>query len=96
MKTYCVYILTNKKNGVLYIGVTSNLLKRVQEHKEKIVKGFTWKYNIVKLVYYECTDTAYGAISREKVLKKWNRAWKIRLIEKENKNWEDLFDTMQM
>ena len=66
-------------------------MRRVKEHKDKIVKGFTEKYNVDKLVYYEQTDDAYGAISREKVLKKWNRKWKLDLIEKENPDWRDLY-----
>ena len=91
MKSYYVYILTSKRNGTLYIGVTSNLIKRTQEHKGKIADGFTKKYNIHKLVYYEQTGDANSAISREKQLKKWNRSWKIKLIEKENPNWNDLY-----
>ena len=91
MKNYYVYILTNKKNGVLYIGMTSSLIKRIQEHREKLVKGFTEKYNIHKLIYYEQTEDISSALAREKSLKKWNRNWKIQLIEKENPNWEDLY-----
>jgi len=91
MKTYCVYILSSKKDGTLYIGVTSNLKKRIWEHKEKIVEGFTKKYNIDKLVYFEQTENVNSAILREKRLKKWNRAWKIRLIEEKNPQWNDLY-----
>ncbi|MBP9095465.1 MAG: GIY-YIG nuclease family protein [Ignavibacteria bacterium] len=91
MKYYFVYILTNKRNGTLYIGVTNNLLRRVKEHKDKIVKGFTEKYNVDKLVYYEQTENVNSAISREKVLKKWERKWKLELIEKENPEWRDLY-----
>jgi putative endonuclease len=90
-KIYCVYILASKRNGTLYIGVTSNLLKRVWEHKEKIVRGFTKKYNVDKLVYYEQTGNVIAAIEREKQLKKWRRKWKLELIEKENPRWEDLY-----
>jgi len=91
MKTYCVYIMTNRKNGTLYIGVTSNLPKRVYEHKNNIVKGFTQKYNLHKLVYFETGSEILGAITREKQLKKWKRQWKINLIEEENKEWRDLY-----
>lgn len=91
MKQYYVYMLASKKNGVLYIGVTGDLVKRVWEHKNNLVEGFTKKYFVHKLVYYEVTTDAKSAITREKQLKKWNRDWKIRLIEKENSNWEDLY-----
>ena len=91
MKSYYVYILASKKNGTLYIGVTSNLIKRIQEHKTKAVKGFTEKYNINKLVHYEQTEDVYSALAREKALKKWNRSWKIKLIEEENPNCNDLY-----
>ena len=91
MKNYYVYILASKRNGTLYIGVTSNLINRIQEHKSKIVKGFTEKYNVNILVHYEQTENVYSALAREKSLKKWNRSWKIRLIEKENPNWDDLY-----
>ncbi len=88
---YYVYILASKRNGTLYIGVTSNLIKRVYEHKKNLVDGFTKKYNIYKLVYYEITDDAESAIRREKQLKKWNRKWKINLIENSNPEWIDLY-----
>lgn len=90
MKSYFVYILASKKNGTLYIGVTSNLEKRVLEHKNKIVKGFTEKYNIDKLVYYEQTNQIESALTREKQLKVWKREWKINLIQKDNPDWLDL------
>ena len=90
-KNYYVYILASKRNGTLYIGVTSNLLKRVSEHKQKIIKGFTEKYNVDKLVYYEQTNSIISAIEREKQLKKWERKWKLELIEKKNPEWEDLY-----
>ncbi len=90
-QTYFVYILASKKNGTLYVGVTNNLVRRVIEHKEKMIKGFTAKYGIDKLVYYETYKYVNDAIKREKALKEWHRKWKIRLIEKENKEWRDLF-----
>jgi len=89
-RTYYIYITTNKKKGTLYIGVTNNLERRMYEHKNKILKGFTEKYNLNKLIYYEETDDISIAIHREKRLKHWNRSWKIALVEKENPNWEDL------
>ena len=88
---YYIYILANKRNGTLYIGVTSNLVKRVYEHKNNIIDGFTKKYSIHKLVYYEITDDIESAIRREKQLKKWNRKWKINLIENSNPKWIDLY-----
>ncbi len=94
MKNYCVYILASKRNGTLYIGVTSNLQRRIQEHKEKQVEGFTKKYDVNKLVYFEQTTDVMSALTREKQLKKWNRAWKLNLIEKENPQWKDLTDTL--
>jgi len=91
MKEYFVYILASKRNGTLYIGVTGNLLKRIHEHKDNLVKGFTQKYNVHNLVYYEIHHSVYRAITREKQMKKWNRQWKINLIEKSNPDWEDLY-----
>ena len=91
MKQASVYILASKKNGTLYIGVTSDLIKRIWQHKNKIVSGFTDKYQVNSLVYYEQFDDMYTAITREKLLKKWNRAWKISLIEKINPEWNDLY-----
>jgi len=89
-KQYYVYILTNKTNKVLYIGVTNNLPRRMFEHKNKLVKGFTNKYNLKKLVYYEETDNVVSAILREKQLKNWHRKWKIDLINEFNPTWKDL------
>jgi putative endonuclease len=86
----CVYILASKRNGTLYVGVTSNLAKRVWEHREQLVEGFTRKYGVHELVYYEIHDDMISAITREKQIKKWNRAWKLKLIEKVNPNWRDL------
>lgn len=87
---YFVYIMTNKKYGTLYIGVTSNLYRRVYEHKNKLIEGFTKKYNLTKLVYYSETDDVSIAITQEKRMKKWYRKWKVKLIEKENPSWKDL------
>lgn len=94
MKTFYVYILASQRNGTLYVGMTSDLMKRIWEHKNKVVKGFTEKYNVDKLVYYEQTDDAYAALQREKILKRWKRKWKLDLIEKENPEWEDLYEKM--
>ena len=90
MKHYFVYILTNKSSKVLYIGVTNNLECRMYEHKNKLVKGFTEKYNLTKLVYYEVTSDIISAIKREKQLKNWHRDWKIKLINDFNPEWKDL------
>ena len=90
MSSY-IYILTNKPNGVLYIGVTSNLKRRIIEHKESFIPGFTQKYKTTSLIYFEEYEDIRNAITREKQLKKWNREWKIRLIEKINPEWKDLF-----
>ena len=86
----CVYILSNRKNGTLYTGVTSNLLKRIWEHKQKAVDGFSKKYNLTVLVYYEVHETMESAITREKQLKNWHRSWKLQLIRKHNPKWSDL------
>ncbi len=94
MKDYYVYILASKKNGTFYIGVTSDLVRRVYQHKKDMVEGFTKKYRVHRLVYFEHTNDVYSAIEREKHLKKWNRDWKIRLIEKENPDWDDLYDSL--
>jgi putative endonuclease len=90
-KTYYVYILASKKDGVLYIGVTNNLIKRIYEHKQGFVDGFTKKYYIKRLVYYEETSDIRSALEREKQLKNWKRDWKITLIEKNNPDWKDLY-----
>jgi putative endonuclease len=92
MNVYFVYIMASKRNGTLYVGVTNNLMKRVYEHRNDIIQGFTKKYSIHRLVYYEQTNDIYNAIQRETSLKKWNRKWKIKLIEKFNPNWDDLFE----
>ncbi|GLX81317.1 GIY-YIG nuclease family protein [Thalassotalea eurytherma] len=92
MKQPAIYILSNKSNSVLYIGVTSNLVQRVFEHKNKMLEGFTKKYNATKLVYFEQYEDMYDAILREKRLKQWKRAWKENLINESNPNWIDLYD----
>ena len=95
MKQPCVYILSNKKNGTLYIGVTSNLSQRVWQHKNKLFEGFSNKYQLDKLVYFEVHEDMAAAILREKQLKKWRRQWKINLIEEDNPNWNDLWLSIQ-
>ena len=91
-KTPCVYILASRRNGTLYIGVTSDLAQRVTLHKQDLIEGFTKKYGVHRLVYYEMHPTMDAAILREKRLKEWRRLWKIRLIESMNPEWIDLFD----
>jgi len=91
MKQYYVYMLANKKDGVLYIGVTGSLVRRVCEHKNNIIDGFTKKRGVHNLVYYEEYDNVHKAITREKQMKKWEREWKIGLIEKFNLEWRDLY-----
>lgn len=88
---YYLYILASKKNGTLYIGVTNKLVKRIYEHKNELVEGFSKKYKVHDLVYFEEYKDVDEAISREKRLKKWNRAWKIKLIEINNPSWSDLY-----
>ena len=88
-KQFCVNILASRKNGTLYIGVTSALAKRVWEHKNSLVDGFTKKYKVDKLIYYEAHENAESAIQREKQIQKWNRCWKLRIIEKANPAWRD-------
>mgnify|MGYP001577293216 FL=1 len=90
-KTYCVYILSSQRNGTLYIGVTNNLTKRIWEHKNKKVDGFTKKYEAHHLVYFEQHNNSESAITREKQIKKWCRLWKLRLIEEKNPKWRDLY-----
>jgi putative endonuclease len=89
-----VYILANQRNGTLYIGVTSDLVKRVWEHRQDLVESFTKRYSVHRLVYYEVHEEIVGAIRREKRIKKWEREWKIRLIEEMNPDWQDLFDNL--
>jgi putative endonuclease len=92
MKQPCVYILCNRTNGVLYIGVTSALPHRMDQHSQGLIEGFTKRYAVKRLVYYEMHDTMHQAIAREKQLKSWRRAWKVKLIESMNPSWESLFD----
>ena len=93
-KTYYVYILASKRNGTLYIGVTNDLARRVREHREGLVPGFTKTYGVKMLVYFEAYETMEAAIQREKTVKHWPRAWKVRLIQAENPEWSDLYDTL--
>jgi putative endonuclease len=89
---FCVYILASKRNGTLYIGMTSNIVKRIWEHKNELADGFSKKYKVKNLVYYERHATAENAITREKQIKEWQRKWKVELIESLNPNWHDLYD----
>ena len=90
MKQYFVYVLTNKSNKVFYIGVTNNLERRMYEHKNKLIDGFTKKYNLTKLIYFEATNDVNSALKREKQLKNWHRDWKIKMINDLNPGWKDL------
>ena len=94
MRSFYVYMLCSRRNGTLYIGLTSDLIKRVYEHKNNLVAGFTKKYNVHSLVWYEVHDSAETAIQREKQIKKWERPWKLRLIEELNPQWKDLYDDL--
>ena len=89
-----VYILASKRNGTIYTGVTSDLLKRIWEHKNNFIDGFTKKYQVHLLVYFELHEDMQTAITREKQIKKWNRKWKINLIEEQNPQWDDLWDNI--
>ena len=91
MQQSYVYILASQRNGTLHVGVTSDLIKRIHEHKNNSVKGFTEKYDVHHLVYYEMHGEIEKAIAREKQIKKWNRAWKLKLIEEKNPDWKDLY-----
>ena len=92
MAQHIIYMITNRPDGVLYIGVTTDLKKRIWQHKNKEIEGFSSKYNLKNLVYFEVYDDYWEAANREKRMKKWNRQWKINLIEKENPEWKDLYD----
>ena len=93
-KNFWVYIAASAKNGTLYVGVTSDLIKRIWQHKNKVFEGFTADYGVDTLMWFEQHANAEAAITREKQLKKWNRSWKIELIEKTNPRWQDLYDSI--
>jgi putative endonuclease len=95
MKQPAVYILASQRNGTLYIGVTSDLVQRVWQHKNDVFEGFTKEYGVHMLVYFELHEDMESAIIREKRLKKWNREWKLRLIEEKNPEWKDLYDSIR-
>ena len=92
--TYYVYIMASKRNGTLYIGVTNDLIRRVYEHKNNLIEGFTNKYRVHKLVYWEQSENIESALQREKQLKIWKRQWKLALIEEHNANWQDLYEQL--
>ncbi len=94
MHNYCVYILASKFYGTLYIGVTRCLIGRVIQHRDEFVDGFTKRYGVKALVYFEAFEDVHAAIQREKSLKRWSRAWKINLIERDNPHWDDLFPAL--
>ncbi len=95
MKIYYVYILASGRNGTLYIGVTNDLKRRVYEHRQKIIEGFTTKkYDVTMLVWYSSSEFIEAALTKEKQLKKWNRAWKIKMIEECNHEWNDLYEIL--
>ena len=94
MKQPCVYLLASKRNGTLYVGVTSNLLRRVWQHKNDVMEGFTKRYGVHNLVWYESHDTMESAITRENAIKEWKRAWKLSLVEKDNPAWLDLYEEL--
>jgi putative endonuclease len=94
MSSYWVYMLASSKHGTLYLGVTNDLIRRVYEHKNKLLPGFTARYGVDHLVWYECYDDPATAIAREKEIKKWRRGWKIELIEQDNPDWLDLYATI--
>ena len=96
LKNYYVYILANRRYGTLYIGVTNDLMRRVYEHKVGVIEGFTKKYHVSMLVYFEITNDISSAIKREKQMKKWNRQWKIELIEQQNRGWKDLYQELEV
>jgi putative endonuclease len=92
--SYYVYILASRKDGAIYVGITNDIVRRIFEHRTKVVPGFTSRYNITRLVWFEIYDDPISAISREKELKKWKRTWKTQLIEAQNPQWEDLYESI--
>jgi putative endonuclease len=92
--SYYVYIIASRKDGAIYIGITNDIVRRIYEHRTKAVPGFTSRYNITRLVWFEIYDDPITAISREKELKKWRRSWKVELIEKDNPEWNDLYESI--
>ena len=94
MRQPCVYILCNRRNGTLYVGVTSNLAGRVWQHRNHVFEGFTKRYDVTCLVWYEPHPTMASAIRREKAIKEWKRVWKLRLVERSNPDWKDLWDLL--
>ena len=94
LMSYYVYILASRRDGAIYVGITNDIVRRVYEHRMKAVPGFTAKYNITQLVWFETYDDPVSAITREKELKKWKRAWKVQLIEAENPQWHDLYESI--
>jgi putative endonuclease len=92
--SYYVYIIASRRDGPIYIGVTNNIVRRIYEHRIKAVPGFTSRYNSTRLVWFEIYDDPITAISREKALKKWKRSWKVQLIEKDNPEWNDLYESI--
>ena len=94
LMAYYVYILASRRDGAIYVGITNDIVRRVYEHRMKAVPGFTAKYNITQLVWFETYDDPVSAITREKELKKWKRAWKVQLIEAENPQWDDLYESI--
>ena len=94
MKQPCVYMLASRRNGTLYVGVTSNLVQRVWQHKNELVEGFTKRYGVHTLVWYEIHEVMESAITREKAVKRWKRDWKIELVQRDNPSWSDLYDDL--
>lgn len=94
MQYHYIYILANKRHGTIYIGVTTDLKRRVWQHKNKEIEGFTKRYDVTLLVYFEIYEDYWEAANREKRMKKWNRDWKIKLIEKDNPEWRDVYDEL--
>jgi putative endonuclease len=92
--SYYVYILASRKDGAIYVGITNDIVRRIYEHRIKAVRGFTSKYNITRLVWFEIYDDPISAISREKELKKWKRAWKVQLVDAQNPQWNDLYESI--